>query len=300
MRKLVKYSVIILLLVAIVDFFVGKTGDYLVKKLPDYGDNLIVKPHYALQKAQGDILILGSSRAEHHYDTKILQKKFPNLTIYNAGQHNQGMNYALCVLQSCLERQIPKMVILDCEPEVLSEEITASNSTLKLYYNENNNVKKRLNDTFKDKILIKSGFYRYNSVILKLFLDSRLPNTQDTLMGFEALEGAFDTALLKYEEKHFSSLLDSPISDFKKIISLSRQYNFKLYICISPYYYHQNENSLPYITLKRICKENSVTCFDYMNDKYFDSAPQLFHDINHLNEKGAQIFTEKLSDKITL
>ena len=298
MRKLLKYSVIILVLVAIADFFVGKTGDYLVKNLPDYGDNLIVKPYYALQKAQGDILILGSSRAEHHYDTRILQKKFPNHTIYNAGQHNQGMNYALCVLQSCLEKKIPELVILDCEPEVLGDELTSSISTLKLYYNENKNVKNHLSRTFKDKMLMKSGFYIYNSVIIKLFLDSRLPYTQDTLMGFAPLQGTLDTALTKYNEKTFPSLLDGAINDFNDIISLSKKYGFKLCVCISPYYYHQNENALPYIAVKNICNKAKIPCFDYMNDGYFDSNPQLFRDVNHLNEKGAAIFTEKFSDNI--
>ena len=298
MQKLLKYSVIILVLVAIADFFVGKTGDYLVKNLPDYGDNLIVKPYYALQKAQGNILILGSSRAEHHYDTRILQKKFPNHTIYNAGQHNQGMNYALCVLQSCLEKKIPELVILDCEPEVLGDELTSSISTLKLYYNENKNVKNHLSRTFKDKMLMKSGFYIYNSVIIKLFLDSRLPYTQDTLMGFAPLQGILDTALTKYNEKTFPSLLDGAINDFNDIISLSKKYGFKLCVCISPYYYHQNENALPYIAVKNICNKTKIPCFDYMNDGYFDSNPQLFRDVNHLNEKGAAIFTEKFSDNI--
>ena len=298
MQKLLKYSVIILVLVAIADFFVGKTGDYLVKNLPDYGDNLIVKPYYALQKAQGNILILGSSRAEHHYDTRILQKKFPNHTIYNAGQHNQGMNYALCVLQSCLEKKIPELVILDCEPEVLGDELTSSISTLKLYYNENKNVKNHLSRTFKDKMLMKSGFYIYNSVIIKLFLDSRLPYTQDTLMGFAPLQGTLDTALTKYNEKTFPSLLDGAINDFNDIISLSKKYGFKLCVCISPYYYHQNENALPYIAVKNICNKTKIPCFDYMNDGYFDSNPQLFRDVNHLNEKGAAIFTEKFSDNI--
>ncbi|MBR1626494.1 MAG: hypothetical protein IJ681_05040 [Bacteroidales bacterium] len=294
MRKLLIYSAVIIICTATADFLTGRLGKYFTEQLPEYGDNLITKPNYALQHAKADILILGSSRAEHHYDTRIFQLQFPDTEIYNAGQHNQGMNYALAVLKSCIERKTPKIVFLDCEPEVLSEEKTAANTTLKTFYSVNNNVKSVLNETLKDKIVLKSGFYKYNGVILKLFLDSRLPKSEDTLKGFESLKGSLDTSKLKYEQPEFTSVISKAEKDFKEIISLCKKHNIKLYVVISPYYYHQNEMSLPYVRLSEICSKKNVSFSDYMNNSFFDSQPQLFHDINHLNEKGAILFTYRL------
>ncbi|MGP1515050.1 MAG: hypothetical protein ACTTJH_03730 [Bacteroidales bacterium] len=299
MKRLLKYSIMIILSITIIDFFVGVMCNYFLNKLPNNGDRLVTKPNFALQKAKPDILILGSSRAEHHYDTRILQKRFSKYHIYNAGQHNQGMNYALAVLRSCMMRKKPKIVILDCEPNVLSEVQTYSNSLLKLFYNQNKEVRKVLNKNISDRIVLQSNFYKYNSVIFKLILDSRLPILQDSLMGYEALEGSLDTSLMKYENKKFNSIIDGAISDFKEIIDICKQHNIKLFVVVSPYYYHQNEMSLPYVLLKNMCYNTNTLFFDYMNYSFFDSQPQLFYDINHLNRTGSQIFTYKLFFEIS-
>jgi hypothetical protein len=64
---------------------------------------------YAIDLTRDDILILGSSRASHHYVPAIISDSLGS-SCYNAGKDKQGLFYCQAVLNAVMKRHIPKMV----------------------------------------------------------------------------------------------------------------------------------------------------------------------------------------------
>ena len=74
----------------------------------------------ALNKQKSDILILGSSRANSHYDSRILIKS-TGQSAYNAGIGGQGYTYTEIIVRSSFKKHKPKFVILDLSINLLTD-----------------------------------------------------------------------------------------------------------------------------------------------------------------------------------
>ena len=70
---------------------------------------------YAVDSANQKILILGSSRASHHYIPAIIEDSL-GMSCYNAGKDKQGVFYSLAILKAVCARHRPQGVILDITP----------------------------------------------------------------------------------------------------------------------------------------------------------------------------------------
>ena len=70
--KIITMLAAILVCVVIIDFGVGKAFDSLLKRLPSEGER-VAKSNYVLTKVQSDIVVVGSSRAECNYNSRMMQ-----------------------------------------------------------------------------------------------------------------------------------------------------------------------------------------------------------------------------------
>jgi lysophospholipase L1-like esterase len=50
--------------------------------------------------------------------------------------------------------------------------------------------------------------------------------------------------------------------------------------------------------VKKICDDKTVPTIDFSNSDFFNNHRLLFHDVSHLNDSGARIFTKMLVDSI--
>ena len=66
-------------------------------------------------RAEHEILILGSSRAHHHYDSPFLSDTL-GIDVYNGGIDGNGVVLAYGILEMVLNRYKPKLVVFDVEP----------------------------------------------------------------------------------------------------------------------------------------------------------------------------------------
>ena len=112
MKKYLLHILLFFAFVAVVDVSVGSFGRYLQGHAKGGStrqfDDLVMKD-------QHDVLILGSSRARHHYDTPFLSDTL-GLDVYNAGYDGNGVVLAVGILKMVLNRYCPKLVIFDVEP----------------------------------------------------------------------------------------------------------------------------------------------------------------------------------------
>src|ERR1700750_706899 len=106
-----KISLFIVLMV-VLDWSIG----YLLKKeYYSQKSGWDFRTTYVIDSVKSDVLILGSSRALHHYDPNIIQDSL-HMTAYNGGRDGCEMFYDYGVLTSALKRYHPKLVVLDMRP----------------------------------------------------------------------------------------------------------------------------------------------------------------------------------------
>ena len=108
-KKVILNIALVLSVVFILDFTIGKTLRYYYFK---ESSGTHFRTTYAIEKTNADILIFGSSRANHHYVPAIFEDSL-KMKFYNTGRDGNGIFFQLAVLKSILKRYTPKIIIFD-------------------------------------------------------------------------------------------------------------------------------------------------------------------------------------------
>lgn len=295
-------SIIVLLVVA--DWAVGTWSEkmYYSSKYGMYRRQI-----YVMKEAKEDILVMGSSRAAHHYVPQIIEDSL-GMTCYNAGSDGECIYYHYCLLSAMIERGAkPKMVIyevmnLDAEvSQGATFTLDAALDRLAPHYGEF----KAIDSLFafngrKEKVKMLSKTYHYNSKLVQTIKCNYLPEKEDR--GYEALNGKMnaelyekDAAARKSSPKNKTKIEDCKLEYMEKFISLCKANDIELVLCFSPYY-HNNLSEGIY-KIQEVAERYNVPFYEFATDEEFDN-PELFNDEMHLNDEGARRYTEKLIQKI--
>lgn len=296
MKKYIVRIIQFFAIVALVDFVVGWAGDYLQTHAKGGGTKAI---NDLVKKDQHDILILGSSRARHHYDTPFLSDTL-NLDVYNAGYDGNGVILAYGILQMVLERYEPKLVVFDVEPSFDIYEYAADNNhirylnNLKPYYNRSG-----IPEIFKDVSTeewykVQSGMIRNNTEIISRVVDNTI-NRGRTPCGYSPLKGVMTEESVS-DHKDSGELDSFKLKYIQKLITLCKENNIPLIMVASPKY--GAENSIALNPAMDLAKQNNVVFLDYYAAPLFMSHMEWFNEPMHLNGVGAKNFSIYISDFI--
>ena len=96
-------------IVFVLDFSLGKLLNYYYFK-QERGSQYLTT--FAAEQTKADLLVFGSSRANHHYRPDIFEKGL-HLSFFNAGRDGNFLFYHYAILKAVLKRYRPKVVILD-------------------------------------------------------------------------------------------------------------------------------------------------------------------------------------------
>lgn len=269
-------------------FQMEKTGEYAVA-------------NHLVYRANEDVLVLGSSRASHHYNPKIVSNSLA-MSCYNGGRDGQGIEYYAAIFNLTLERYTPRVVILDINNRDLdADSEKRDNLSCLLPYLATSHVV----DSF---LLQKSPFellkaslltYRFNGQLFSivqhtLFSRFSSPNT----FGFKPLqermsEGSLPkkTSVLKPE-----NIDQDNVKTLENIISLCRRKGIKLFVFISPRY-SEDPTTQSVEKVKSVCSLMNVDFKDFTHSTEF-SSPAYFADASHLNAAGADLYTTAVVDFI--
>lgn len=292
-KKLVKSLIIFSSAFFLIDAIVGHIGEIAIKKLPDFGDELC-KTNYRLNRVKTDVIIVGSSRARHHYYTTILADSVnayldTDFSFYNAGMSGHFINCNTCTVESILNRYTPKLIIF----ETNTQEFRKSNwknqlCKYKPFYKTNPKVKDYLNRMgCVEKVKVKINMYRFNSKLFNIigsFLTHN--NTQDE--GYSPLYQIMKNTNSKKKKTTMPAINDFSIDSFNKMLSLCRNLNTKIIVASSPRYKPTGDNEL----IRSQCNNYGIPYIELYNTDYFNNHPELFYDRNHLNNNGAIIYTQ--------
>lgn len=291
----ISLTIVVILLIA-VDFVIGFVADKVVDKMPNYSGQ-IAKDNYRLHRLETDIVILGSSRASHHYVTSLLSDSIDNYTgkhysIYNAAIDGKYANSNSCAAEMIISRYRPKLVIMDLPESQLASEYITDIKFSSPFYRKDSIVRKYIdNISFEEKMLMKSSLYRYNGKVLRIassFLrqkdadDGYLPLYGSTIDSTKYNEYAKDNST---ETRSLNSYSEA---NFRNVLRKYTNENIPLIIVCSPSFKPNDNND----QLCKLCNEYNVPFIELYDLTYFNEHPELFKDAGHLNNDGAHVYTK--------
>lgn len=257
---------------------------------------------YSIQKTTAEIIILGSSRASHHYNSAIFENKL-NLSAYNAGRDGNFIFYHFAVLNGVLNRYTPKIVILDLNRAELLEDQESYDriATLLPYYKKHPEIRSIIEHKgFYENIKLISNIYPFNSLILTIAIGNLELNKKRNAdyLGYLPINRTYDGPL-KTETISTIDKLDSlKVKIYKSIIYECKKKGVKLVVICSPYYIQFPTEDISLLLAEEIAKQNGVEFYNFSDNPIFLSNKKLFADNAHLNDHGATVFSNLVSDSI--
>ena len=277
----------------ILDYSIGKVFDYIqvnAKGGATFRDNHIC------DELTCDILLLGSSRCEHHYNPMIISDSL-GMSCYNAGQAGNGIIVAYARYLMMSERKKPRLVVYDIIPEF---------DLLKGYDNhryltwlkprfDKDFIKEIFEDVDKtEKYKMLSNLYKYNSHFIEIIIDYLHPISDSSIQGYEPLYGEMDKNKISSETGDNKS--DEYDFDPLKLNYIEKLINYagrdSILFTISPIWYGMDVES--YKPLMELCKAKGVRLLDFANAPKYIHNDYFFKDGKHLNAKGADSFSREL------
>lgn len=297
MKKFILLVLVFFLLVATIDFVFGIAMDYMYFNAIGGREK---EMNEVCIKNQYDILVMGSSRARHHYVPEIISDSLGG-SCYNTGKDGNGVILMYGIYKMITDRYKPSLIIFDISQGFDIYKNPQDNNNIRyLNYLKPYVKKQHVKDIFMsyswcEWVKNYSSLYRYNSSLLFLLRDY-FSNVSYNIDGYDKL-----TTSMNYEpevrEKFLNAEVDTfKIEYFKKFILATKRDKIRLICVTSPNY--RAKTSEVYLPLKKVCEEYEVPLLDYYTDEVFNIRRDYYKDATHLNDTGARLFTQLLSHDI--
>ena len=238
-----------------------------------------------------DILFLGSSHSYRGFDTRIFRKN--GLSTFNLGSSAQTPIQTQILLKRYLDRLQPQLIIYEVYPPTLS--IDGVESSLDIISNDKN-------DLYSYQMAVNINKIRtYNTLLYATTRDILQFNNNFSSpkeIGKDTyIKGGFVEKEINYFQpqklnKNKIVLNESQLKSFEQILNIIKKKDIKLLLVYAPI-----TKSLyrSYINNKYFNRQ-MVRYGDYYNfNEIMNLEDSLhFYDSNHLNQKGVQLFNEKI------
>ncbi|MEO6136078.1 MAG: hypothetical protein ABIP35_13060 [Ginsengibacter sp.] len=292
---------VFLAIIFVLDFSIGR----ILKSFYFTQDSgLLFRTTFAMDSTTAQMLIFGSSTANHHYEPHSFENRL-NVSLYNAGRDGNNIFYHFAVLQGILIRYSPKIAILDFNKLEFAKNPDSYDRITSLlpYYETNPKIRSiiELKSPY-EKYKLLSKIYPFNSILFtvavgNLDVNKDRKNNND-IDGYIPISKVWknplslDTPVLKYE-------IDSnKVKYFRSFITECIKSDVNLFIVVSPRFIKYTTEDISIALAHEISDEFNIPFYDFSNDPYFLNHPELFADISHLNQNGAKIYSNKVIDKI--
>jgi hypothetical protein len=255
---------------------------------------------YAIDSCISNTIILGSSRAAHHYVSPVISGVL-NTTCYNAGKDKQRLIYSQAMLEMLYKRYSPKLIILDLNPTAFEKNENGLDelSVLLPYYSSHPEIRTIVEKRNRfEWVKTFSDLYRYNSLVLKILFNN-LSNQHDAndTSGYVPLVLHKEIIPERPDSLAPSYPIDSSIVKcFKAIVKITKDHASRLIVVVSPIYYLLPGNLKTMGMAKSICENEGIVFLDYsQSPEFLTHGQEMFLDMGHLNDSSAYLFSEVLS-----
>lgn len=295
MKNFVAKIILLFLIIGVCDFLFGKAMDYMIDQIKVGGQG---RDNYICNFATDDILVFGSSRAMHHYNSQMLEDSL-GMTCYNCGDDGHGIILSYGRLKMVRERHLPKIIIQDVSTgyDLFKNDNHQFLGLLKQRYDREgiSEIFDMVDKTERYKML--SHLYRYNSKFLQnIFVFFTGKSADVNIKGYKPVYKEMDTLKVvknrKEEEYEFDSL---KLDVVRKFIDLSD--GAQLFFVVSPVWYGIKD-TCRIAPAREMCQKFNIPFIDFSNDPKYVHNNVYFKDGTHLNARGADEFTRDLIKKL--
>lgn len=286
MKRFLLYTTLFLAIVALVDFLFGivMKGILTETEKGDWGRN-----NFIFNEVTADAIILGSSRAIHHYDPRVISDSL-GMNCYNCGEDGMGILLMYARYRAIRERSIPKIVIYEVMPK-FDLQVERDNQKYLKFLRPYSNIQAidsivcSISSTEKCKL--SSQMYRYNSVFVDIVSHrfSKVPRTA-TNYTYSPLDKQ-----KSYEPAIASNNKTIPCDSVKityleELIVQCKKNGTTLVFTASPMY--KATSDMSFKPLKSLCKKYHIPFINHYCDTAFSSNRLFWADARHLNKIGAE------------
>ena len=262
------------------------------------------------RRTAAEVVILGSSRAMHHYNPIILEK-YLHRSVYNAGSDGMGLNYCLGLMDLLLKNYTPFLFIINVDGESISIDNQRYLSRIKIlapFMDESDTVRQLIYDLdiYERIKYYMSKSYRFNGKALPII--KNMFKKDNTIKGFAPLNKTANLNLLNKKQdeidqekcllSHYNMLM------LRELIQHAKAAGSQVVMVNSPVWNEEfsgppyYQRLLNYLELQANCQNIPYISINQENTPIFRNSA-LFADKNHLNVVGAKMFSEILAHKLT-
>ena len=236
---------------------------------------VLYRTTYSLEKTTSDILIFGSSTANHDYSPEIFQNRL-HTSVYNTGRDGISIFYQYAILKGVLKRYSPKIILLNFD---MDEFIKTSSSydkisALEPYYETHPEIRSIVNLKSSDeKLKLLSKIYPFNSALFTILAGNMEFNKKRRadFEGFVPLLKVLNQPIESDSEKDVD--LDSnKVQIYKLFIQDCLDNHAKLYIICSPVYNVLKNASNSVVLGERIAEEKGIRFFNFLKEREYPLA----------------------------
>ena len=303
LKKIIFNIAIVIAVVFVFDFGIGKALRYFYFKETA---GLHFRTTYSMETTDADILVFGSSRANHHYVPEVFENSL-KMSFYNTGRDANGIFFQTAVLISVLKRYTPKVIILDYAGGFKKgDDAYDKLSSLLPYYRTHKEIRNIIELKSKfERIKLISEIYPFNSQILTIAIGNleinkkRRPDDKGYVPLYKEWNTKIDSIeTFKGYSRDSDNLIDSnKLIAFRTFVNIAKKSGANVFVVYSPVFRKFNKSEEIDIC-NDVCFYENVTFLDFSKDTLFLNNNHLFQDVGHLNHNGALIFSKLIVDKI--
>jgi hypothetical protein len=279
---------IFLILVGILDRGIGWI---LQKKYRQCQKGNIGHTNQVMLSIEPELLIIGSSRASHHYVSSILEEEL-QLSCFNAGADGSEMDYHSAVYFANVARYQPEIVIIDINEFRFTKEGSRDGKLriLAPYLGINNRVDQLFYASDRwARFKTLSAIYPYNSELTNLMTGGGI-TIRDK--GYDPLKGSMSRSAIPGTETRMrnASTNGARIQQLEELLADAQNKKIMMVLIQSPRY----TNAVPNETIRQIAvlaTKYGAYFVDDINHPDISRNPEYFKDAAHLNHAGAEAYS---------
>ena len=290
MKKFLIKIILFFAIVAGIDFASGICFDRIVSISTTTG---LGRDNHICNNGTEDILVFGSSRGLHHYNTRMMTDSL-GIPCYNCSEDGQGiiLNYAR--LRMIQQRHNPKILIYDIEPayDIYQDDNHRYINWLKIHSNQSGimDIISSVDQTEKYKQV--SRLYRYNSKLILLLLSLKHLNDRDDYnTGYIPLYGKLTEQQKQINPSISSTQIDTLKLHYMESLIKSLPVT-KILFVISPAWHGKDKDYFK--PIDQLCQKYKIELIDYSDNPKYLHNDEYYNDVLHLNNIGADEFTRDI------
>lgn len=295
MKKFLINIAIFFAIVAVVDFSLGKVF-YWLQSTKAKGRTQT--EYYICNDLNADILVMGSSRALHHYVAQLITDSL-GMRCFNGGQDGNGIVMQYGRWKMIFKHHVPKILIYDIEPifDFSRDDKTRYIDRLKPFAGDGD-VREYIAGLFPlERYKILSCMYRYNYKFIEILSDC--VRQSEPHKGYIPLYNHIRQELInkerKPEKRKLGHIDEVKMKCLANLIDEAQLKGVQVVLVSSPYW--KGYNDLDLSVIRKFAEEKGVSFIDYADSKIRNN-PDWWADSMHLNDEGAHVFTSDLSEKL--